>query len=43
MTDAGLETLSGLPKLERVYVKGSKVTPAGIEKLKSKMPRLTID
>jgi hypothetical protein len=42
VTDAGLQKLAALPQLKRLYVWQSKVTPAGIEELKKKLPKCQI-
>ena len=41
-TDAGLAQLEGLKKLKSLYVWQTKVTDAGVEKLKKALPQLQI-
>jgi hypothetical protein len=43
VTDAGLQKLAALSKLKRLYVWQSKVTPAGIEELRKKLPGCVIE
>jgi hypothetical protein len=43
ITDAGLESLYGLTKLKHLGLESTKVTPAGIAKLKAALPRVTVE
>jgi hypothetical protein len=42
VTDAGLKTLAGLPKLQWLYLAGTKVTDRGAADLKKALPKLKI-
>ena len=42
VTDAGLAPLAALPRLRRVYLWQTGVTPAGVERLRASAPRLEI-
>ena len=43
MSDAGLAHLSALKNLTRLEVPGTKVTPAGVAKLKAALPNCQIE
>jgi len=43
VTDAGLDSLAKLPKLKHVLLRGTKVTAAGIDRLKKSLPRCRIE
>jgi len=43
VTDAGLDQVSTLPKLSRVYVWGTTITPAAVDKVKATCKDLTVD
>jgi len=38
-TDAGLEHLKGLTQLEQLWLDGTQVTDAGVEKLNQALPK----
>jgi len=42
VTDAGLAALGTMPRLRRVYLWQTAVTPAGVEKIKATAPKLEI-
>ena len=42
MTDAGLDQVSTLPKLSRVYVWGTSITPEAVDKVKATCKDLTV-
>jgi hypothetical protein len=42
VTDAGLDHLKGLPKLRNLYVWQTKVTQAGVDRLKQALPQVQI-
>jgi hypothetical protein len=42
VSDAGLSAVEGLAKLEDVYLRETKVTPAGIERLGAKLSEAEI-
>ena len=42
MTDAGLASLPALPRLRRVYLWQTAVTPGGLERLRAAAPKLEI-
>ena len=43
VTDNGLDALSSLKQLRALYVWETRVTPGGISRLQSALPRLTIE
>ena len=43
LTDAGLRQLAKMPHLHRLTISGTKVTTAGVNRLKAAIPRLTVD
>ena len=43
MTDAGLESLTGLANLKRLFLTGTKVTEVGVKKLSAALPGCKID
>jgi hypothetical protein len=43
LSDAGLAQLAAFPNLRRVDASGSRVTPAGIDKLKKAIPEVTVN
>lgn len=42
ITDKGLEYLKGLRKLKEIYLKGTKVSDAGVRNLHQALPRTDI-
>jgi len=42
ITDAGLEELEDLDRLESLYLEGTEVTEAGVARLQQKLPKLHI-
>ena len=42
VSDAGLVFLHGMTKLRRIYIRGSRVTAAGVAQLKDALPNATI-
>ena len=42
LTDAGLNQLAKFPNIRRVTAVGSKITPAGVEKLKRAIPEVEV-
>ena len=42
VTDAGLEHLNGLIKLESLFLEGTQVTDEGVEKLQQALPKCKI-
>jgi hypothetical protein len=43
VTDASIATLAQLPALREVYLWGTSVSPAGVQKLKQQRPELRVD
>jgi FK506-binding nuclear protein len=43
VTDASLEKLKAMPKLNQLFVYGTKVSDEGVKKLKAAMPKLKTD
>lgn len=43
VTDAGLEQLKKLPRLQYIHLHGTNVTESGIQDLKTRRPRIFVD